>query len=260
MSIILPSFAGIAKPSGGGGAAYSNTLSGLFDGNDTVEMSNINLTGAKAVSLWVKIGGNMISGGGNGAVLIGGTDDYYVNMAYSQYLYIRGTNNSGAANSIQYIALGANFYQENAWHHICISSDGTTLTYYVDGVAKGTDPNVDPVNVNAIGGRSVSYHQSNLDEIALFDSALSQAQVTNIYRGEEDGGTGGTDGTPGDLSTFSPLHWWRFGDGTGDLDASGNAPANTYKIATLVDQGSGNKNATQTNATNQPTFSNVLPS
>lgn len=244
-------------PSGGGGTPFANTLSGLFDGGDNMDISSITLSGAKAVSLWVKVGTKIASG--SGATLVAGANDYFPYIAYGRYLYARGTNNAGTAGNVQYVDCGSGFFTSGDWFHVCISSDGTTITYYVNGSSKGTDINVDPQSLVFIGGRPSFMHDSNLDEVALWDSELSAAQVTNIYRGEEDGGSGGTNGTPGDLSSFSPLHWWRFGDGTGDVNASGGTPANTGAIGTLVDQGSGGKNATQTTASEQPTFSNVLP-
>jgi hypothetical protein len=260
-------------PGGGGGSTpFANTLSGLFDGGDNLDTAAITLTGAKAVSLWAKCSANWISG--NGPKLIAATGgDWFPHVAYGQYLYAKGTNNSGTAGSSQFQALGSGFYVLNNWYHFVITSDGTTMSYYannatVGGAAaavRGTDINVDPQSLNVIGGFGVNFQASCMDEIAMWDVELSAAQVTNIYRGESNGGSDGTNGTPGDLSTFNaasgtgPLHWWRFGDGTGDVNASGGTPANTGVIGTLVDQGSGGKNATQTTASEQPTFSNVLP-
>ena len=57
------------------------------------------------------------------------------------------------------------------------------------------------------------YFSGNIDEVAIWDSALTAAQITNIYKGESNGGSGGTNGTPGNLLSFSPKAWWRMGDG-----------------------------------------------
>ena len=260
-------------PGGGGGTPFANTLSGLFDGGDNLDISSMSLNGAKTVSLWAKCSANWISG--NGPMLIGASGpfgDWFPHVAYGQYLYAKGTNNAGTPNDSHYQGLGSGFFVLNNWYHFVITSDGTTMSYYannatVGGAAaavRGTDINVNPQALVVIGGFSGRFQGSNMDEVAVWDVGLSAAQVTNIYRGEENGGSGGTNGTPGDLSTFNaasgtgPLHWWRFGDGTGDVNASGGAPANTGAIGTLVDQGSGGKNATQTTASEQPTFSNVL--
>ena len=59
MSIILPSFAGIAKPSGGG-AAFLNQYSVSHDGsNDYINLtSSISFTGAFTISMWIKPSGS----------------------------------------------------------------------------------------------------------------------------------------------------------------------------------------------------------
>ena len=76
----------------------------------------------------------------------------------------------------------------------------------------------------------------DMDEVAFFNTALSQSQVSNIYKGESNGGSGGTNGKPGDLTTFNPLHWWRMGDSD---SASGGGSAGTITdkggAATTVD-------------------------
>jgi hypothetical protein len=64
----------------------------------------------------------------------------------------------------------------------------------------------------------------DMDEVAFFNTALSSSQVSNIYKGESNGGSGGTNGKPGDLTTFNPLHWWRMGDSD---SASGGGSAGT---------------------------------
>jgi len=247
----MPNFGYTSLGFGSGSPAaavpFTNTLSGLFDGGDNLDISSISLSGAKAVSLWVKVGAKIASG--SGSTLITGASDYFPYIAYGRYLYARGTNNAGTPNVVQYVDCGSGIFTSGDWFHICISSDGTNLTYYVNGVSKGTDPNVNPQSLVLIGGKPTLYHDSNLDEVALFDSELSSSDVTAIYNS----------GTPDDLSGYSPLHWWRFGDGTGDVNASGGAPANTGAIGTIVDQGSGGINAVQTTASEQPTFSNVLP-
>ena len=227
--------------------SFSNQYSASLDGtNDHFTMSGITLSGAKAVSLWVKFGAKIASG--SGATLIAHSSlDYFPYMAYGRYLYARGTNNSGTPGVVQYQDCGAGAFVEGQWGHVVISSDGTTISYYFNGTLKGTDPNVDPQNMTLIGGRGTFLHDSLLDEVALFDSALSASDVANIYNS----------GVAADLSGYSPLHWWRMGDGTGDTDSGGGAPGNGDTIGTVVDQGSGSKNAT---ATNGPTYSTDVPS
>lgn len=240
---------------GTNGPTYSNsvpvapfsTMSGSFDGTDDhFTVSSITLSGAKAVSLWVKFGAKIASGSGS-TLIAKSLDDYFPYMAYGRYLYARGTNNSGTTGVTQFQDCGSGAFVEGEWGHVVISSDGTTMSYFFNGALKGTDPNVDPQNLTLIGGRTSHYHDSLLDEVALFNSALSASDVTAIYN----------NGVPADLSAYSPLHWWRFGDGTGDTDSGGGTPASGDTIGTVVDQGSGSNNATGTNG---PTYSSTVPS
>ena len=66
-------------------------------------------------------------------------------------------------------------------------------------------------------------YAGNIDEVAIFNSELSAANAATIYNS----------GLPASLSSFSPLGWWRMGEG------------DTYP--TLTDSGSGSNDGTMTN-------------
>jgi len=154
----------------------------------------------------------------------------------------------------------------NQWSHVALVvesgvTNGTKL--YINGSSETLGTHTITTNNSApfqLGKRYDSFYTFGglMDEVAIFNSALTDSQITNIYKGEENGGSGGTNGVPGDLSTFSPLGWWRMGDGSGDTDSGGGTPANTDTIGTVVNQGSAsNANGTGTNG---PTFSTDVPS
>jgi hypothetical protein len=71
-----------------------------------------------------------------------------------------------------------------------------------------------------------------IDEVSIFTTALSSSDATAIYNG----------GVPTSLTPYSPLGWWRCGDG----DTS----------PTLTDNGSGGNDGTMNNFT---TFSTDVP-
>ena len=74
-----------------------------------------------------------------------------------------------------------------------------------------------------------------MDEVSIFNSELSSSVVSAIYNS----------GAPADLTSYSPVGWWRMGDndsGTG---------------TTITDQGSGGNDATLVNGS---TFSTTVPS
>ena len=86
---------------------------------------------------------------------------------------------------------------KNQWQHLVASFDGTTVTFYVNGVNHGTgnaaNSPANAINAFCIGqrGDNACFFDGNVDEVALYTTALSQAQVqlhyqvglTNFYNG-----------------------------------------------------------------------------
>lgn len=73
-----------------------------------------------------------------------------------------------------------------------------------------------------------------IDEVSIFNSELSASDVETIYNS----------GTAYDLSSYSPVSWWRMGDNDGGTGT------------TITNQGSGGNDGTLTNG---PTFSTTVP-
>jgi hypothetical protein len=78
-----------------------------------------------------------------------------------------------------------------AWHHVVGTYDGTTLTLYVDGVLASANQNVGE-QVSSVGSKADIGSQSTsaptglldglLDEVALYDHALTPERVAEHYR------------------------------------------------------------------------------
>jgi hypothetical protein len=140
-----------------------------------------------------------------------------------------------------------NAISDNNWHHVAVTcSQGGSIRLYVDGseLNSSTAPNTTTATAmhNFIiggalntSGQPVGSFGGNLDEVAIFNSELSASNVTAIYNS----------GLPDDISSLSPVGWWRNGD-----NDSGSG-------TTITDQGSGGNNGTLTNG---PTFSTSVPS
>ena len=136
-----------------------------------------------------------------------------------------------------YINIGFTY---NTWHNLIGTYNDTTgdLKLYLDGVLKNTSSASSDVNTASVDlriGCSTSnslFFQGGIDEVSLFNTELSQIDITSIYNS----------GTPTDLTSYSPLGWWRMGDGD-------TAP-------TITDNGSGGNNGTMTNFS---TFSIDVP-
>ena len=154
----------------------------------------------------------------------------------------------------------------SSWMHIAATWDANDSFLYVNGSQEATSTNT-PADISSgqtgsaayVGktiGASADTYGGFMDELSLFNSRLTAGQITNIYKGETNGGSGGTNGTPGDLSTFSPLNWFRMGNGTGDTNLGGGAVTNGGTIGTVDDQGSAGDDLTGQNGT---TYSTTVP-
>ena len=198
---------------GGGGATFSNTKSCHFDGmDDHIAVTSFNFASAKTVSYWIKL--DSISSAG--IYIFGKGASYYTYLtANGQTVYIHAA--TGPLAGVTALSIGATHaITTGSWIHLAIVGDGTDAKLYKNGVERASGSDRTPQGVDRFGGDSIGgsrFVNGKMDEVAYFASALSPAQVTNIYKGEESGGSGGTNGTPGDLDTFSPVHWWRMGDG-----------------------------------------------
>ena len=133
----------------------------------------------------------------------------------------------------------------NLWTHCVITYDGSSLNsgleMYINGslesslkqgtLTSGSSQTTASFNISTRDDGNSPY-EGLMDECSVFNSELSASDVTAIY------GTG----VPNDLSSYSPLSWWRCGDG----DTS----------PTLTDNGSGGNNGMMTNFS---TFSTDVP-
>ncbi|ANS03023.1 hypothetical protein [uncultured Mediterranean phage uvDeep-CGR1-KM17-C101] len=218
--------------------SFSNTKSILLDGvDDRIECSSLTAYDNSdfSVSIWVKKTTSgleyVIS---NSSALSKAGFDIIINSLNVNFQ--RRTRTKQAATG--YINIGFSY---NTWHHLVGTYNDTTgdLKLYLDGVLKNTSATSADVNAASvdlrIGCSAVNslFFQGGIDEVSLFNSELSQSDITAIYGS----------GVPTSLSSYSSLiSWWRCGDG----DTS----------PTLTDNGSGGNNGTMTNFT---TFSTDVP-
>lgn len=152
----------------------------------------------------------------------------------------------------------ASFTADTNWHHyaVTLTQNGSNLDVkaYIDGVYKTTTTTAITMSgfsqslnsyIGMRNGTTGYYLEGKMDEVAIFGSVLSDGGVSTGQTAGGDIATLYNSGVPDDISSFSPVGWWRMGDndsGTG---------------TTITDQGSGGNDATLTNG---PTFSTTVPS
>ena len=227
------------------GAGFENLYSLDFDGtNDYVDFGDadvfsINDSGANrgfSISCWIKTTGSqdeILS------KVDGSNEEYKFEVGRDGKLefIVFGNNDNGIA---QILKLNTPIVGDGNWHHVAVSfnlADATTsLLLFVDGVEydaahAGTAYSslgtwaaaintTAPLNMGRRGNGSW-YFGGNIDEVAIFDNVMTQAQASAIYNS----------GTPTDLSGENYLvGYWRNGDTAGtsvyptieDYSANGN--------------------------------------
>jgi len=221
MSLVLPSLIGASKPADGSYSRFSVS----FDGTDDYISlgSSFTLSGAWSASFWVKPDNNSFNINLFGNSSSGGV-----------YLFIGSDGKVRVNNTIISDALS-----HGVWQNIVITRDSSnSLKGYVNASLQVTATSSDSPTFNQIGrysNGSAAIYNGLMDEVATFGSELSASNVTAIYNS----------GIPADISSLSPVGWWRMGDNDGGTGT------------TVTDQGSGSNNGTLQNGLS---FSTDVPS
>jgi len=214
-----------------------NKFSLNFDGTDDyVDMGDVldfERTDAFSISLWFKrtrtgvseflVDKSESSGNYRGYFLLLPNDDNLITFV------LRSSN----IHTQRFIVDGTTAITDTNWHHTVLTYDGSSATsgvkIYLDGsddtgavtgTLSATTVNSNPFQIGARNGGNT--FSGKIDEVAVFNSELSASDVTAIYNG----------GEPASLTSYSPLAWWRFEEGSG---------------TTATDSGSGGNNGTITN-------------
>jgi len=229
----------------GGTPPFSNTYSLELDGLDSyvnVGSSSLGITSAITVSAWVKIPTTNTGGGGANIQVIA-CEDTTSGGQRNWNMFWRGTGSNYFAWVIHHTNLSASSVvtsgitpNDGQWHHLLGTYDGTTnangIKLYVDGVlsvqgtAGSTGINAfsssEPTIGATTGGGSWRF-EGNIDEVAVWNSDRN-ADASTIYNG----------GVPNNLTSLSPVSWWRMGE-------AANYSGGQW---TLTDQGSGGNDGT----------------
>ena len=262
-----------------GGLSADEDKSVSFDGTSKyVESQNVtgisgNLT--SSISMWLKLNSTATAYCaamlGNGGLALGGFG-IYVNVNGAGSIGIEFFGNNGMRTSSGILSAGT-------WYHIVATKTSgavnTSTNLYVNGVSQSfsvtssNTPNVANSYFNigryGGGGSGGNYFDGVIDEVSLFNTALTSAQIASLYQA----------GTTGKKMDFvigksyndvvladSPVGYWRLGESSGTTakDLSGNGLNGTYQSSpTLASAGliSGDtdKSVTMNGSTNYITVS-----
>ena len=209
----------------GGSAGLPNTYSLAFDGTDDyVTDSTANFRSSDSsgtISFWAKTNSDayeyFISSGDTGS-----TTSFlgiaHKNSADGGDVYIYQQNDADTIDSIS----GSTNILDNNWHHIVITSDGSSYLIYVDGVSEtlsvdGGANNGDwfadttgrnNFTIGALHRSSVVLpFNGNIDEVSIWNTALSAGDISALYQAK------GTANLNDDGNSANLKGWWRMGDG-----------------------------------------------
>ena len=161
-----------------------------FDGTDdyidcgTISALNGGIT-AFSVSCWINPSAttsNVIISGGDST-----SDDFYIQIVNST------TIRYGSGSQYDDFTISA--LSTGTWYHLVTVHNGTNLELYIDGTSVGTATVLAPTNDIGtdliIGDYQISgsgfEYAGKMDEVAIFDYALTAGNVTTLYGNSTDG-------------------------------------------------------------------------
>lgn len=163
----------------GGAGAYGGSTSYNFSGNAYVNITPaLNFTSNWSVTAWVK---TPLPNDGAWKTVTRGTQDHHIlfNSATNEFgSYLNGSGAAWVSSGVDTDLLPA------GWHHFAAVGAGATIRYFVDGVfivqiaGTSTDDFVAVGNYQA-GGQPAR----EIDDVALFNTSLTDPQVAQIYLG-----------------------------------------------------------------------------
>ncbi len=86
-------------------------------------------------------------------------------------------------------------YQDGIWHHVVLSFDGEQANLYVDRLLITTDKQHDSnsiyyqtggLSIGRDGDYSSNYFQGDIDDLRIYNRALSESEIQQLYKIEEE--------------------------------------------------------------------------
>lgn len=180
---------GAAAPTAGAAGATTGGTSWTYDGNDYTQFSTPTITTAFTFECFFKT-----TGSGNGA---GGSHTLFRSDNGGPVALIRIQDVGNTVNPGKVMCLFGGspvFYStgtvnDDNWHHLALTLSGTTAKLYLDGtlnVTATTDTSSYSFNTTSgLGfdnyGTPIEYFKGNLDEVAIYNTALSSTRVAAHY-------------------------------------------------------------------------------
>ena len=243
ITYVAGEYGGAASFNGSNSSIQINTFSGFTNYNFTLSIwikttDTVGYITSFRDPIYITFGTGIYSAGSNGMGIYDGTNSYYINNTAMQ-----GINDGN-------------------WHHIAMTHDGTNLKGYIDGsiiatVSTGTTTQSSGgTNYNRIGlradGNTSSAYNGLVDQLRLYNSALSENDISNIYNNEVQANSGGGSVAESSLTlTEGTAYDVTVGAGGIDTYTSGGSSSNGASsiFSTITSLGGGGAGATSGGST-----------
>jgi len=166
--------------------AYNFTTNDYI-GDLTARVSALELTSAISISAWFKTN---ISDSAYHTIVSNYSADYGYALSMNSSYQIEWLVGNGTSTGVK---TTSSTYNDNAWHHVVATFDGTNVLLYIDGVLVGGVPATWNNNIayNAdcryiVGARNNAgsgerYWEGYLDEIAVYNRELQLGDAEDLY-------------------------------------------------------------------------------
>lgn len=142
------------------------------------------------------------------------------------------SQNSGS--NFDYVEVPHNLTVNDKWYHIAATWNNSTktATYYVDGTPIGSATSSYAVvmgsspNTYAGRGASAGYFNGAMDEVRVYNYALSAAEISALYNNSQ-------------ATSFNPIASYHFSEGSGTTTSDSSENGNTCTISGAVWTNSG---------------------
>lgn len=158
----------------------TNTAVELDGVNDTIRMSNgagLNPTNTLSLEAWVRPSATPTS------TLVRKEGQYMLRLRNDGALVFRLWSGGSATE----LVTAAGTVRQGAWNHVVARSTGSAMSVWVDGTVRGSTPFTGAVDATANGlylgsvGGGYDWYTGRLDEVAIYDRALSAAAIASHY-------------------------------------------------------------------------------